>query len=861
MVKFWFCWLALGAFLLSPFPAAAGGSGLNVVVVVNQRSTNSVELGNYYLEKREVPPDNLLRIHWPGDRVEWSLQAFTNTLFNPLVAMLAERRLTNQVDYVVLSMDIPYRVKASTGANSTTSALFYGFKTDGNGAAELPSCSLPAANANTYFGTEGVFRSTMIGNARNTFLVTMLTSTNLAEAKAIVDQGAAGDGTFPNQPAYLGKSNDRLRNVRYTGFDDAILNARLLNRSTLLRTNVNGPENLGYISGYANGSAVFNTGLMRFAPGSMADDLTSFSGRLYEPNDQTTLLTFLNAGACGSFGTVVEPCAHLGKFASPLNYFYQARGFSLAECYYQSVSHPYQGLLVGEPLSAPYAAPATGQWVGLPANSVLGGTTNLEAVFASPEQGRPVQQVDLFIDGRFARTLTNLVPQPGNRIEMSVAGQWRTVTVKQGATLQSLAAEVATALGSPSTIRAAAQGDRVELQGLQLETGGGELGLSVSTTAPEGTDLTTFVKATGSAFLDSEAYGYRSFEVTNLPAVGDYLALTITKTNAEEVVVAVTNSAPGTNLAALTRALIDQVHAHPALNGPDGVVIEDVNMHEDWPFNEYVYGTNDHSGEFNIRAVSPGWLASQIQARFRASPNLRVKPATTTSLDQNEPDLRPRAHVYLTAGLTNLPVRFNLDTTALPDGFHELTLVAYEGSHVRTQTRISRAVLIQNSDLRGTLALNSGGTNIPVNAPLVFSASANAGDITRIELLGTGGVLSTNTQTPAMFTVDSAALGRGVHRFAALLTRADRTQFRTQPVELRIGNALPPEPPFEVSVDALRVLSWSATPGRTYDVQRSTNGVQSFLSQGSVTADSPEATWQDPAPPAGGAFYRIRVAD
>ncbi len=33
----------------------AGGSGLNVVVVVNQNSTNSVQLGNYYCEKRQIP--------------------------------------------------------------------------------------------------------------------------------------------------------------------------------------------------------------------------------------------------------------------------------------------------------------------------------------------------------------------------------------------------------------------------------------------------------------------------------------------------------------------------------------------------------------------------------------------------------------------------------------------------------------------------------------------------------------------------------------------------------------------------------------------------------------------------------------
>src|SRR5512146_166647 len=44
--------------------AGAGGSGLNTVVVVNQASSNSCELGNYYCERRQVPPENLLRIDW-----------------------------------------------------------------------------------------------------------------------------------------------------------------------------------------------------------------------------------------------------------------------------------------------------------------------------------------------------------------------------------------------------------------------------------------------------------------------------------------------------------------------------------------------------------------------------------------------------------------------------------------------------------------------------------------------------------------------------------------------------------------------------------------------------------------------------
>src|ERR1051325_11699270 len=77
--KMRFCWklcwsvaLALGGVL----QVNAGGSGLNVVVVVNQSSSNSVELGNYYCEKRQVPPQNLLRPTWTGGNGTWTKTDF-----------------------------------------------------------------------------------------------------------------------------------------------------------------------------------------------------------------------------------------------------------------------------------------------------------------------------------------------------------------------------------------------------------------------------------------------------------------------------------------------------------------------------------------------------------------------------------------------------------------------------------------------------------------------------------------------------------------------------------------------------------------------------------------------------------------
>jgi uncharacterized protein (TIGR03790 family) len=178
----------------------------------------------------------------------------------------------------------------------------------------------------------------------------MLTSSNLALAEAIVDQGVASDGDFPTQSVVLGKSDDPFRNVRYVCFDNTVFDARLRGDYSIFRTNSNSPFGLTNLLGYENGLYQFTMLPNTFVPGAMADSLTSYGGAILVPNDHTVLLSFLAAGASGSYGTVVEPCNYLEKFPSPEAYFYQARGFSLAECYYQSITNPYQGL-PGRPAS------------------------------------------------------------------------------------------------------------------------------------------------------------------------------------------------------------------------------------------------------------------------------------------------------------------------------------------------------------------------------------------------------------------------------------------------------------------------------------------------------------------------------
>ena len=102
---------------------------MNVLVVANQASSNSCLLANYFCEQRGLPAEHLVRITWPNGNTAWTATDFTNHLLVPLLDALVTRGLTNQIDYVVLSMDIPFRTTTIGGTeNSTTAALFYGLR-------------------------------------------------------------------------------------------------------------------------------------------------------------------------------------------------------------------------------------------------------------------------------------------------------------------------------------------------------------------------------------------------------------------------------------------------------------------------------------------------------------------------------------------------------------------------------------------------------------------------------------------------------------------------------------------------------------------------------------------------------------
>jgi uncharacterized protein (TIGR03790 family) len=832
----------------------AGGSGLNVVVVVNQTSTNSVQLGNYYCERRQLPPQSLLRINWSGTNTDWTITDYTNVLLNPVLNFLASSQLTNQIDYVVLSMDIPYRVTASGSAaiNSTTSALFYGFKADPN-----PPCSIAPGSTSLYAGSEDIFRSKApISPSSNSFLVTMITASNLPLAKLVVDQGVLSDSSFPTETVYLSKSPDVDRNVRYVLFDNAIFNTRLRGNYSMQRTSNPVIDGLGVVSGFESGFSGYGgytVGGASFVPGSIADNLTSFGGVLFADNGgQLNILGFLAAGAAGTYGTVDEPCNFLVKFPSPQVYFYQARGFSLGECYYLGVTNPYQGLLLGEPLAAPFAQPASGNWSVLPANALLRGTTNLSLTFSGSDATRPVGQVDLFVDGLWLRTVTNIPPSQNNTLGVTLNGHAFNYTVPAAATLTSIAADVVALLnnGSNATkVAAFGYGDRVELQSFDAGTPGAQIGLSASSSIGTAAALTTFINPSRTNFLDTVAQGIRSFQISGQALLSSSIQLIITQTNGTQTTVTVNNSGSQT-LAQMTQALLDGVNTNSVLSQSDGVVASDLIT--------FAASTIEEA-QFNLQARTAGWNAAAIQANLTGSLTLTVSPSGNVNLDENVADLEPRNHFYVAAGGANLALTFPFNTTVWPDGFHELTAVAYEGTHVHTQKRVSQTVLIQNTPLSATFTTLVGDTDTAVEATMKFSVVANTGSVSRIELFSTGGSLGYVTgQSSAIFSVPGTNLDLGLHPFYGLVTDTSGNKYRTQTKWIRLIGA---EPPFRIGIATPPpTIGWAATAGRSYDILSGTDPNATFQLRETLSPSNGVGLWIDTNASASPTFYRVRTS-
>jgi hypothetical protein len=478
--------------------------------------------------------------------------------------------------------------------------------------------------------------------------------------------------------------------------------------------------------------------------------------------------------------------------------------------------------------------------------------TNLSLQFTATDTNHPLQQVELFLDGVWLQTLTNLPPAQNNSLTVRLNGHSISYAVPANATLLSVASNLTAQINAQSgltMVSAFAHGDRIELQSLDISKPGSQVALSVSNSVGTASALTSHLWASGTNLLDTIAYGILTYDVFYAPNVGSYLQLIIQKTNNTLVTLAITNTASGTPVSAFVQGLVNMVNTNSLLQGSDGVIAEDfIGADANTP----------PAAEFNLLPRSPGWKAAEVQATLSGSSPFIIQPSGTQKLEQNLGDLQPRAHLYFSAGLTNLLVPFPFNTTAHANGFHQLTAVGYEGSHVRTQKSVSQTVLIQNGPLGASFTTPFGGSNVAVEATLPFTVVANTNSVTNIQLFSTGGLLTNVTgQSSATFYVPGTNLDLGLHPFYAIVTTSAGQQFRTATIWLRLVGA---DSPFQLSISRPPpTLSWPATSGRSYDILATTNLTNAFLVRTSVVPVNTPAQWPDTAP-GNRVFYRVRTS-
>ncbi len=307
-------------------------------VIINTNDPVSVSVGEYYAEQRGLPDENVIRVQVPTDS-----DVLARDDFEPIRQQI-EADTPDGVQAYALTFIKPYRVDCMS---ITTAVAVGGF--------DDKYCSSPCATTATvdYYNSASTrpyddheIRPTMV-----------LGGVDEAEGRALVDRGIAAEASFPGGRGHFVKTSDSARSVRWYDFQSLATawaqNGEFEPVYTDDANTIEGDDQvLFYFTGLASVSGIdTNT----YVPGAVADHLTSYGGKLTATGGQMSIMRWLEAGATGSYGTVVEPCNYTQKFPHVsvfLSHYF--RGETLVEAYWKSVQMPGEGIFVGDPLARPW---------------------------------------------------------------------------------------------------------------------------------------------------------------------------------------------------------------------------------------------------------------------------------------------------------------------------------------------------------------------------------------------------------------------------------------------------------------------------------------------------------------------------
>lgn len=314
-------------------PVATGLNAEQVAVVVNDMDANSVAVAAYYVQARHIPEKNVVHVRIPLSPSNLSVKTF-NALKQQIEASVGP-----EIQAIVLVWTAPYAVEC----NSITSALTLGF--------DAAQCKNTCAvgRSSPYFNSSSRHPYSDFG-----MRISMLLPTDsINKAKALIDRGVLSEFRLQPASAYFLVTTDKERSSRARFFPASGNIPQLMFQIQTL--SLNEIKNKRDIMIYQTGlPSVNQLDTLGFLPGALADHLTSSGGDLLGTH-QMSSLRWLDAGATASYGTVSEPCNYWQKFPHPMVLLkHYLAGETAIEAYWKSLAWPMQGVVIGEPLAAPY---------------------------------------------------------------------------------------------------------------------------------------------------------------------------------------------------------------------------------------------------------------------------------------------------------------------------------------------------------------------------------------------------------------------------------------------------------------------------------------------------------------------------
>lgn len=335
----------------------------NVLVVINESSTISRRIGEYYAGRREIPGRNLCRIRSPTqEEIPWKV--YREEVEAAVAKCLQPAGLREQILYIVTTKGVPLKIAGSGGrrgdAASVDSELTLLYqRLEG----KSPPISGPLANP--FYGrlTEKFEHGKF-----PIYLVTRLAGYDFDDVQGMIDRSfqARNDGVFVLDMSSAGndEGNRWLREA-----------ARVLPPSRILHEQspvvVYAAENvIGYASWGSNDEQRLKEGRrwlgFRWLPGAIATQYVSTDGRtFFEPDESWTISSggetfggsrqslsadFIAEGATGASGHVYEPFLH---FTPRPQYLFPAyySGRNLAESFYLAMPGvSWMNVVIGDPL-------------------------------------------------------------------------------------------------------------------------------------------------------------------------------------------------------------------------------------------------------------------------------------------------------------------------------------------------------------------------------------------------------------------------------------------------------------------------------------------------------------------------------